>query len=116
VLQIAWSFLSSLDENTRFMLKVKWANSIFGTAYLKNMNTTTWLLSVNYWWSAYNYISANSYIDYILEIEYSWWTPSGSREIRLNNVIVWDWFWWTITNLNQYSDVWVPTDVFYYKY
>jgi hypothetical protein len=116
VLQIAWSFLNGLDENTRFILKEKWTSSIFSTAYLKNMNTTTWLLSFNYWWNAYNFISANSYVDYILEVEYFWWAPSGSREVRLNNVIVWDWFWWTITNLNQYSDIWIPTEVFYYRY
>jgi hypothetical protein len=100
------------------MLKVKGTNQIFWTAFLKSMNTTSGLLMINYWWNALNFLSANTYMDYILEFDYAGENVSSwsSREIRLNNLIVWDGFGWEITNLNSYSNIWMPTDVFFYRY
>jgi hypothetical protein len=114
-IQVLWNFLNNLKEDTKFILKIKGTEWIFWTIHLKNINTENHLLYLTYAWSALGYIPANSYVDYVLEIEHSW-TPVWERIVKLNNVVIWDWFWWKIENLNKYPNIWVPTKEFYYEY
>jgi hypothetical protein len=114
-IQVLWDFLNNLDENTKFIMRVKWTDWIFATIRLLNMNTESHLLYLTYAWSAFGYVPANSYVDYVLEIEHSW-APTWERKVRLNNVVIWDWFGSKIEYLSKYLDIWVPTKEFYYKY
>ncbi len=111
--QLYGSFLDSLDYNTKFILKIKWTNQEFWSANLFNLQNN--ILTINYTWNSLNYISKNSFTDYYLEIEHIW-NPIWSREVRLNNVVIWDLKWDFITNLNTYSNIWLPLKYSVYRY
>lgn len=116
-IKIQWSARPTMDENTRFVVRVRWTNQIFGSALLKEWNSTTWVLRINYWWwDAYNYISPNENTEYIVEIDHTWANPEWNREMRLDNIIIWDWFGWTISDLNQYSNTGLPWSYYSFKY
>jgi hypothetical protein len=93
-------------------LKVKWTNQIFWEQTLASLVWNN--LTINHSWDAYSEISANTFTDYVLEIEHSS-TPSWNREIKLYNVVIWDGFWWTIDDLNNHSNI-IPSDINFYKY
>jgi hypothetical protein len=113
VFNVWWSFLDTAGSNTKFILKVKWTNQVFWEQTLASISWNN--LTISHSWDAYKELSANTFTDYILEIEHSS-SPTWSREIKLYNLIVWDGFWWTITDLNNYSNIWVPSDISYYRY
>lgn len=110
---IFWSFMNNLDPNTKFILKVDWSNQIFGEANLSDLSN--WYLTINHTWNSFDFISRQTYTDYVLEIEHIW-NPDWSREVRLQNIVIWDWFWWTIDNLDDYSNTWLPGDYYNYRY
>jgi hypothetical protein len=71
-IQVFWNFLNDLKEDTKFILRVKGTEWVFWTIRLENINTESHLLYLTYAWSASGYVPANSYVDYVLEVEHSW--------------------------------------------
>ena len=111
--KINGSFLNSLDKTSQFILKRKWTNREFGRANLSSMVNDT--LTITYTWDEYDFISANSFSEYTLEINHAS-NVSWTREVRLNNIVIWDEKNGYITNLNNYSNTWLPWDVSVYRY
>lgn len=107
------SFLNNIDLNSEIVLRIKWTNQEFWRAKLSEIQNS--ILTINHTWNAFNFISWNSSTNYILEIV-NIWNPTWSREIRLNNMVIWDWFWWLINNLNDYSNTWLPSEYSIYRY
>lgn len=111
--KVYWSFLDSLPDSAEFVLKKKWSNQVFWRWTKASIVNGSLVISLN--WDDYNYISPNSIGDYILELNYNW-NISWFREVKLENIVISDWFWWTIDNLKNYSDFWFNDIVYYYKY
>jgi len=110
---ISWSFLNNIDKNSQFILKRKWTEIEFGRANLSSLINNKLIITNT--WPEYNVISANSFSDYFLELIHSSNT-SWTREVKLNNIVIWDEKNWYITNLNNYSNTWLPWDVSVYRY
>ncbi len=111
--RISGSFLDYVDSDTEFTLWVDGSNREFGSWLVSDI--VDWYLIINHTWDAYDFISQNSYTDYVLEVDNNW-TTDWSRAVRLENIIVWDGFGGTIDNLDDYSNTWLPMDEFYYRY
>lgn len=107
-----WSFLSSLSEDAEFRLYYN--NSLFGKLYKSDVIDWRYIVFSNNWVSL-DFISPFSNWFFRLEL-HNQWNVSWSREIRLNNVIIWDWFWWYIDNLNDYYNSWLPWYFSIYRY
>lgn len=110
---IYWSFLNSITNDSEFVLKKKWTNIIFGSWTKADIFNNSLVIPHN--WDDFDYISQNTSSDYVLEINHIW-TPEWNREIRLDNIVVWDWFWWIVNNLNDYNNFWLPTNYIIYRY
>lgn len=115
-IKISWSAVNTLNSDVRFVVKVKWTNQIFWTAFMSDRNSSTWIIRVNYGWWTSDYISHNSKTEYVVEIEHKSSNPSWTREMRLENIVIWDWFGGTISNLNEFSNTGVPGDYYIYRY
>lgn len=111
--KIYGSFLNSLDSSSQFILKKKWTNREFGRANLSSLVNNT--LTITYTWDEYDFISANSFSEYTLEINHAS-NVSWTREVKLNNIVIWDDKNGYITNLNNYSNTWLPWEVSVYRY
>lgn len=111
--RITGSFLDYVDSDTEFTLWVDGSNSDFG--YWQVSDIVDWYLTITNNWDAYDFISQNSYTDYVLEVDNKW-TTDWSRAVRLQNIIIWDGFGGTIDNLDDYNNTWLPMDEFYYRY
>lgn len=111
--RVYWSFLNHIWDNTEFILKRAWTNQVFWTAKKSDINN--WKLTINHSWNDYNFMSAGTTNTYELEIIHEW-NPDWSREIRLQNIVIWDWFWWWIENLDDFVNTWLPWDYFNYRY
>lgn len=111
--KIDGSFLNSLDKNSQFILKGKWTNIEFGRANLSSIVNNT--LKITYTWDWYDFINANNFSEYTLEINHAS-NVSWTREVKLNNIVIWDEKNWYITNLNNYSNTWLPWEISFYRY
>lgn len=114
-LQIWWSFLNYVSNDSVFIITRRWTNNYFGAAALSSMSKIGWKLRIDYAGSDINYLSPNSSTEYLIEFEhrgeYDW-----TREVRIKNVIIWDWFGWEVTDLDYYWWAWLPTEYYNYKY
>jgi len=111
--KINGSFLDGLSDTTEFVLKKKWTNIIYWTKTKADIVDNSLVITYN--WNDFTYISPSSISDYILEINHIW-TPVWFREVKLENVVIKDGFWWTINDLKDYKDYWLFDIVQYYKY
>ncbi|MDD3793315.1 MAG: hypothetical protein PHI37_00685 [Candidatus Gracilibacteria bacterium] len=111
--KINGSFLNSLDKTSQFILKRKGTNREFGRANLSSMIDNT--LIITYVGDEYDFISPNSFSEYTLEINHAS-NVSGTREVRLNNIVIGDEKNGYITNLNNYSNTGLPGDISVYRY
>ena len=111
--KIYWSFLNSLWENTEFVLKRKNSNQIFWKATKQDIINNSLVILHN--GNDLDFISGKSENNYELEIIHEW-NPTGSREIILQNIILWDGFGWFLSNLDTYSNSWLPTQSSVYRY
>jgi len=85
-----WNFLNFISDDSEFIIKKKWTNIIFGTATKDSIVNGSLIITHN--WNDLDYISQNLSSDHVLEINHIW-TPEWNREIRLENIVVLDWFW-----------------------
>ncbi|NVP18150.1 hypothetical protein HUU51_05535 [Candidatus Gracilibacteria bacterium] len=111
--KIYGSFLNSLDSSSQFILKRKGTNREFGRANLSSLVNNT--LTITYTGDEYDFISANSFSEYTLEINHAS-NVSGTREVKLNNIVIGDDKNGYITNLNNYSNTGLPGEVSVYRY
>lgn len=111
--RISGSFMNYVNNDSKFTLWVDGSSREFGSWLVGDI--VDWYLVITKTWDAYDFISQNSYTDYVLEIDNKG-TTDWSREVRLENIVVWDGFGGTIDNLNDYSNTWLPMDEFYYRY
>lgn len=107
------SFLNGLDTSSQFILKRKWVNREFGRANLSSLVNNT--LTITHTWDEYDFISANSFSEYTLELNHAS-NVSWTREVKLNNIVIWDEKNGYITNLNNYSNTWLPWEISVYRY
>ena len=97
-------FLNFISDDSEFIIKKKWTNMIFGTATKDSIVNGSLIIIHN--WNDLDYISPNLSSEYVLEINHIW-ILEWNRVIRLENIVVLDWIWWTIDNLNEYNYLWL---------
>ncbi len=112
--RIVGSFMNNLNSSTTFTLREKWNNTIFWQATLDEI--VNWYLTIEKNWNAIDYISRNASTEYYLEVNHVWNISDWTREVRLQNIVIWDGFGGTIDNLDDYENSWLPGEWFIYRY
>ncbi len=98
-------FVNNLPDSAEFVLYYN--NNIFDRISASELSDG--YLVFEHTWDADDFISARSSWNFRLEIQWQSGV-SWSRDIRLQNIVIWDGFWWKIENLNDYSNTWLPAD------
>ncbi|MDD2871496.1 MAG: hypothetical protein PHS49_05905 [Candidatus Gracilibacteria bacterium] len=113
VFQVNGGFLTNLGANTEFVLKRKGSDLIYGTG--SKSDIVNGKLTIIYSGNDFNYISAYSSSEYVLEINHVG-NPEGLREIILDNLSIGDGFGGTINNIKDYLEYSLPSSPVDYRY
>lgn len=113
IFQVQWSFLQQISEDAEFVLYESDSREVFDSKTKEDIKDNKLVFS--YENGSYT-ISSWASQTFQLEISRKWSVSSTTREIRLDNVVIWDWFWWRIENLSDYSNTWLPMRWQTYRY
>ncbi len=109
---MSWSFVNYIDDNVEFVLYYQgdkfWKSTGDEIVYDRYIDIT-------HTWDSINYVSANSVWDFILEIQ-NQSNMQWSRDIRLYDIAIQDWFGNIIDWFYNYANTGLPWKWINYRY